>query len=202
MVTSIKLYNVLALKERTSCQGSSSTHHKVEPYFTAIVESKKHTSSKFVSIMIESNVKSLILLTTGRRLDLVIWEMKNQIQYAGLDLLSLKSVMTESLCYVNSADSLNNYEPSSASIKESSTSKLNEVLFKAVFSCLPTDGEVLKQALGNCVLLRSVYEEEVASAFGTAQLWRILTDEGLSSSISSETLTILPCAFTYRVCYA
>ena len=152
--------------------------------------------------MIESNVKSLILLTTGRRLDLVIWEMKNQIQYAGLDLLSLKSIMTESLCYVNSADSLNNYEPSSTSIKESSTSKLNEVLFKAVFFCLPTDGDVLKEALGNCVLLRSVYEEEVASAFGTAQLWRILTDEGLSSSISSEILTLLPRAFNYRVCYA
>ena len=136
-------------------------------------------------------MRSLILLTTGRRLNLVIWEMKNQIEYAGMALLSLKSLMTGSLCYVNSVD---NYEPSSASTRESSTSKSNEVLFKAVFSCLPTDGDILKEALGNCALLRSVYEEEVAGALGTAQLWRILSDEGLSKSISSENLTLISSA--------
>ena len=141
-------------------------------------------------------MRSLILLTTGRRLNLVIWEMKNQIEYAGMALLSLKSLMTGSLCYVNSVDPLltNNYEPSSASTRESSTSKLNEVLLKAVFSCLPTDGDILKEALGNCALLRSVYEEEVAGALGTAQLWRILSDEGLSKSISSENLTLISSA--------
>ena len=136
-------------------------------------------------------MRSLILLTTGRRLNLVIWEMKNQIEYAGMALLSLKSLMTGSLCYVNSVD---NYEPSSASTRESSTSKSNEVLFKAVFSCLPTDGDILKEALGNCALLRSVYEEEVAGALGTAQLWRILSDEGLSKLISSENLTLISSA--------
>ena len=146
-------------------------------------------------------MRSLILLTTGRRLNLVIWEMKNQIEYAGMALLSLKSLMTGSLCYVNSVDPLltnssivDNYEPSSASTRESSTSKLNEVLFKAVFSCLPTDGDILKEALGNCALLRSVYEEEVAGALGTAQLWRILSDEGLLKSISSENLTLISSA--------
>lgn len=134
-------------------------------------------------------MKSLILLTTGRRKDLVIWEIKNQTEFAGIRLVDFKSLTGVSQRFINpvyppttSSSIVSGDAPFFASFKESNGSQFNEVLFRAAFSS--ADFDLLKEALGNCILLRSAYEEEVTEALGVDQLWKNLSGKGLASSVS------------------
>lgn len=120
-------------------------------------------------------MKCLILLTTGRGRDLVMWELKNQAAYANVPLLSISNLSN------TSSGSISDCVVTCAAKK-----RLNEVLFRAVFSCPAGCEPILKSVLSNCILLRSAYDQEVCSAAGTDQLWSNLFQMGLSSSVSSE----------------
>ena len=122
-------------------------------------------------------MKCLILLTTGRGRDLVIWELKNQADFANVPLLSVSSLSE------NCTGSISDRTVTCAAKK-----KMNEVLFRAVFSCPAGSEQILKSVLSNCILLRSAYDEEVCRAAGTDQLWNNLFEMGLSTSVSSEPL--------------
>lgn len=122
-------------------------------------------------------MKCLILLTTGRGRDLVIWELKNQADFANVPLLSVSSLSE------NCTGSISDRTVTCAAKK-----KMNEVLFRAVFSCPAGSEQNLKSVLSNCILLRSAYDEEVCRAAGTDQLWNNLFEMGLSTSVSSEPL--------------
>lgn len=141
--------------------------------------------------MIESNVKSLILLTTGRRKDLVYWEIKNQADYAGIPLLSFTSISSRSTtlstddALISTSDN-HGKEQSSENVVRLDNIKFKEVLFRARFSCSASDIDVLKNILGNCILLRSAYEETIAEAIGTDQLWAFLAEKDLVSSVTSK----------------
>ena len=136
--------------------------------------------------MVESNVKSLVLFTTGRGIDLVIWEIKNQTSYAGVPLLSFTTINGDyefPINFVDQSSTISGKE-TSRTVTSSSTGKFKDALFKATFQCTQDDIHILKEALGNCILLRSAYEIEVASAVGTDLLWNILSEKGLSSSVT------------------
>jgi hypothetical protein len=167
--------------------------------------------------MIE-NVRSLILLTTGRSESLVSWEVRNQVTYAGIEIISitnfsgtssndLEVLENTALLTSNSDDKCSKTIPSGSmkdsmkdddsmkdSIKESVKSnmgnkKLNPVFLRAKFSCSDNEIDLLKSALANCILLRSVYEEEVAVAVGIDQMWKNISDIGLTSFVSGMLLS-------------
>ena len=152
--------------------------------------------------MTEFTVKSLILLTTGRRRDLVAWEIKNQADYAGVPLLSLTSISSvdtacsdDLLTIASECDKECSEHHDIHSDKYFSTSdndKFKKVLYRARFSCKTSEIDLLKNVLGNCILLRSAYEEEVAQAIGTDQLWNVLDEKGFSSSVTSKYRIFLP----------
>jgi hypothetical protein len=148
--------------------------------------------------MSESNVRSLILLTTGRRKDLVFWEIKNQADYAGIPLLSMTSISNGSTVRSNDvvtpAQNIPNGKENSSENIGPDSSKFKELLFRVCFDCSPADIDILKKILGNCILLRSAYEEAVAEAIGTDQLWTVLAEMDLVSSVSSKYLLSSMCA--------
>ena len=135
-------------------------------------------------------MKSLILFTTGRGIDLVIWEIKNQTEYAGVPLLSFSNISGEYDFPIDSVDPSNAHigEHSSSSVSNSCKKRFKDVLFRARFHCTEADINILKEALGNCVLLRIAYAVEIATAVGTDLLWNILSEKGLSTSVSGEIL--------------
>lgn len=151
-----------------------------------------------VFAMSESNVRSLILLTTGRRKDLVFWEIKNQADYAGIPLLSMTSISNGSTVRSNDvvtpAQNIPNGKENSSENIGPDSSKFKELLFRVCFDCSPADIDILKKILGNCILLRSAYEEAVAEAIGTDQLWTVLAEMDLVSSVSSKYLLSSMCA--------
>ena len=129
-------------------------------------------------------MKSLVLFTTGRGIDLVIWEIKNQTSYAGVPLLSFTTINSDYEFPINFVDQSSTISGKQTSLTSSSKGKFKDALFKATFQCTQDDIHALKEALGNCILLRSAYELEVASAVGTDLLWNILSEKGLSSSVT------------------
>jgi hypothetical protein len=128
----------------------------------------------------ESEQKCLILLTRDRGRDLVMWELKNQAAYANVPLLSMSSLSGTGTFLTNDS-----------TVTCEANKKLNEVLFRAVFSCPKGCEPILKSVLSNCILLRSAYDQELCSAAGMDKLLSDLFEMGLSSSVSCEPLLCL-----------
>ena len=141
------------------------------------------------SVTSESNVKSLILLTTGRNRDLVKWELTNQSLYSGIPLISFSPFLDRS-----SSDSCRLYGDGKMDVTESTGNAstirqrkaLNEVLFKAELDCSGHADHVLQAVVANCILLRNAYEEVVSYSVGTEQLWKNLLEMNLASSVTSK----------------
>ena len=145
------------------------------------------------SVISESNVKSLILLSTGRNRDLVEWELENQSLYSGIPLLSFSPFLERSdsgSCRLHGDGKMN----VTASTGNASTIRrrktLNEVLYKAEFGCSGHSDHVLEAVIANCILLRCAYEEAVSYSVGTEQLWKNLHEMDLASSVTSKFIII------------
>ena len=141
------------------------------------------------SVTSESNVKTLILLATGRNRDLVEWELRNQSSYISVLLISFSSLPNrcDSDSSSLSGDQKKNITESTSnasSIRQKRT--LNEVLFKVKFDCSGHPDNVLQSVIANCILVRCAYEEVVSHAVGAEQLWKNLFEMDLASSVTSE----------------
>jgi hypothetical protein len=137
----------------------------------------------------ELNVKSLILLTTGRNRGLVEWELKNQSLYIGIPLISFSPLLDRSdsgscKLYGDGKISVTESTGNDSTIRQRKT--LNEVLYKAEFDCSSRPDHVLQAVIANCILLRSAYEEAVSYSVGTEQLWQNLLEMDLASSVTSK----------------
>lgn len=145
--------------------------------------------------MSESNVRSLVLLTTGRRRDLVQWELQNQATQANVPLLSLSRLSRK----VISSD-INQIVAEADTDGSAGNRKFNEVLFRATFDCPPSKTDALKDALANCILIRSACEDEVTSSSGIDQLWENLNRMGLSSEVESKSIN--PTSSCHSIAFA
>lgn len=136
--------------------------------------------------MSESNERSLVLLSTGRRGDLVHWEVLNQAKQADIPLTSFcrltRAVILGAVNQTGIAEDTD---------EGGSKRKVNEVLFRATFDCPLKKIGLLKDVIANCILIRSAYEDEVVSALGIDQLWEDLNMMGMASSVESMSTSML-----------
>ena len=131
--------------------------------------------------MSESNVQSLVLLSTGRRSDMVNWEIQNQAALADTPLISFCRLSRTAI-----RGDVNHIGIAADTDEGGSKRKVNEVLFRATFDCQPARIGLLKDAIANCILIRSAYEDEVTSALGIDQLWGDLNRMGMASIVESK----------------
>lgn len=142
------------------------------------------------SVTSETNVKTLILLATGRDRDLVEWELRNQSSYISVPLISFSSFLDR--CDGDSSSvsgdrkkDITESTSNASSIRQKRTS--NEVFFKAKFDCWGHPEHILQAVIANCILVRCAYDEELVSyALGAEQLWKNLFEMNVASSVTSE----------------